>query len=234
MQELEPDVISILGIDVSTFASYDEALAIISRRIRLGIQTFCVAINPEKIYRAIRSAELHESLRSAHLRICDGIGICFASMLLHGRRIPRCTGIDLFIKLIHFAARENLNVFVLGASAETNEAGCRALRRTCPGLKIVGSHHGYFTNSADIVKGINDSEADLLFVALGSPRQELWIFENLPKLRVRFCMGIGGSLDVVSGAVARAPMIFRAIGAEWLHRLLSQPSRLRRQAALPV
>ena len=234
MQQLAPDTVSILGIDVSAFVSYEDALDLIHRRIQAGTQTFCVAINPEKVHQARRSVELQNSLRSAHVRICDGIGVSLASMLLHHRRIPRCTGIDLFLKVIQLAEKEGLKIFVLGASAETNEAGCRALVATWPGLRIVGHHHGYFKDSACVLESINESGADLLFVAMGSPRQELWISDNLPNLSVSFCMGIGGTLDVVSGVVARAPALARAIGAEWLYRLISQPSRLRRQAILPV
>ena len=234
MQELAPDAASILGTEVSILASYNDALDLICRRIRSGTQTFCVAVNPEKIYRATRSVELQKSLRSAHVRICDGIGISLASMLLYGRRIPRCTGIDLFLKLVHLAAREGMKIFVLGASGEINEAACRSLVEAHPGLRIVGRQHGYFMDSARVVNDINESGADLLFVAMGSPRQEFWISENLPKLSVKFCMGIGGSLDVVSGTTARAPALFRRMGAEWVYRLLTQPSRLRRQAVLPV
>ncbi|MBV9226847.1 MAG: WecB/TagA/CpsF family glycosyltransferase [Acidobacteriaceae bacterium] len=234
MQELAPDSVSVLGMKVSVFQSYDAAVAFVNERIRRGKKTFCVAMNPEKVYKATRNPQLQTVLSSADMRICDGIGISLASMLLHRQYIPRCTGIDLFLKLVRLCAEQNLKIFVLGASPEVNQAGCISLLKSYPGLQIAGQHHGYFEDSQPIIESIRQSGADLLFVAMGSPRQEFWIAEHLPELSVSFCMGIGGSLDVVSGSAKRAPAAFRALGAEWLYRLLSQPGRLRRQAALPV
>jgi N-acetylglucosaminyldiphosphoundecaprenol N-acetyl-beta-D-mannosaminyltransferase len=234
MSKFNPQSVSILGMNVSVFESYDHAATLIHERILAGTQTFCVAINPEKMYMAKRNPKLGEMLRSADIRICDGIGISLASMLLYRRSIPRCTGIDLFMKLICLSEQEGLKIFVLGASPEANHAACNMLVAAHPGLMIVGRHHGYFDEVGTIIDSINESGADLLFVAMGSPRQEFWITEHMPKLHARFCMGIGGSLDVVSGSVQRAPALCRGTGTEWLYRLLSQPSRIRRQAVLPL
>ena len=229
-----PSSLSILGVPVTNVDSSDDVVQLIKERIGSHEPTFCVAINPEKVYRAGHDPRLHQTLNSAHVRICDGVGISLASWLLYGKRLPRCTGIDLFLKLLHLSARTGWKVFLLGASPEINEAACRALVKNIPGLMITGSRHGYFDNSLEVVEDINNSGADLLFVAMGSPRQEFWISEQMPHLKVSFCMGVGGSLDVVSGTVKRAPELFRKTGTEWLYRLLVQPSRLRRQVALPL
>lgn len=234
MHNSTSDSLSILGVDVTVFGSYDQALTLIGQRILAGKQTLCVAINPEKVYAAARNPRLGNILRAADLRICDGVGISLASMLLHRRRIPRCTGIDLFLNLIHFCEREGFKIFILGASPQANQAGCDALLAAHPKLKIVGRHHGFFDDVETVINSINASGADLLFVAMGSPRQEFWLSEHMSRLQTRFCMGIGGSLDVVSGSVKRAPALFRGSGTEWLFRLLSQPSRIRRQAVLPA
>ena len=101
-------------------------------------------------------------------------------------------------------------------------------------MNIVGAQHGYVDDAAAVVDQINQSGADLLFVAMGSPRQEFWIAENLPRLRPCLCMGIGGSLDVISGAATRAPAVYSKTGTEWLYRLIVQPSRIRRQLVLPL
>jgi N-acetylglucosaminyldiphosphoundecaprenol N-acetyl-beta-D-mannosaminyltransferase len=207
---------------------------VIGQRISLRQPTLCIAINPEKIYRARRDSRLGQVLDSAHIRICDGAGVSLAAMVLYGRRLPRCTGIDLFLSLIQDAAQQGWRVFLLGASPEVNHAACGALMNQFPSLKIVGRQHGYFEDSAAVVESINDSRADLLFVGMGSPRQEFWIVEQMPNLKTPFCMGVGGSFDIVSGAVTRAPAAFRKTGTEWLYRLLAQPSRLRRQIALPL
>jgi N-acetylglucosaminyldiphosphoundecaprenol N-acetyl-beta-D-mannosaminyltransferase len=228
-----PPSISVLGIPVTNFRSSDEAVRTIEERIDSGERTFCVAINPEKIYRMGHDARLKRAVNSAQVRICDGVGVSIASWLLYGRRLARCTGIDLFLKLVDRAAGRGWKVFLLGASPEVNEAACRELVKTFPALTIVGSQNGFFENPLQVVKNINDSGAEVLFVAMGSPRQEFWISEHWPDLNTTFCMGVGGSLDVVSGLVKRAPASFRKTGTEWLYRLLADPRRFRRQLALP-
>ena len=226
--------LSILETEISVFGSCEEAVHLIGKRIALREPTLCVAINPEKIYRAKHDPRLGRVLDSAHIRICDGAGISLAAMMLHGKRLPRCTGIDLFLNLIRHSAQEGWRVFLLGASPEVNNATHSALMERFPGLKIVGRQHGFFEDSAKVVESINNSGADLLFIGMGSPRQEFWIGEHMPHLKTPFCMGVGGSFDVVSGTVKRAPAPFRKTGTEWLYRLLAQPSRLQRQVALPL
>jgi N-acetylglucosaminyldiphosphoundecaprenol N-acetyl-beta-D-mannosaminyltransferase len=234
MTDYVPDSLSILGVGVSVFDSYDDAAQLIRRRISLRRRTFCVAVNPEKVHRANKDAKLKRVLESAHVHICDGVGVSLASRLLYGRRVPRCTGIDLFLRLVRLSAEEGWKIFLLGASPEANEAAYHALMASFPGLNIAGRHDGYFKDNDSVVERINSSGANLLFVALGSPRQELWINENMPRLRPSFFMGVGGSLDVVCGSAKRAPAVLRRFGGEWLFRLLAQPTRLLRQTALPL
>jgi N-acetylglucosaminyldiphosphoundecaprenol N-acetyl-beta-D-mannosaminyltransferase len=223
--ESVPPTLPILGVPVTVFDSYDHAAGEIRRRIVSRRQTFCVAINPSKIYLARRDSRVKRILDAAQIRICDGIGVAVAARLLHRRRIERCTGVELFFHVIALAARERWKVFLLGASPESNAAARRNLLQAYPGLSIVGSQDGYFKNSAEVVAAINESGAELLFVAMGSPRQELWVGENLPRLNVRFCMGLGGTLDVVSGVAKWAPAFWRKTGTEWLFRALTQPRR---------
>jgi len=234
MAECIPDSISILGTRVSVFDSYGDAVQLIRQRVSSHKPTFFVAINPEIVFQATRDPGLSRALASAHVQICDGAGISLASMLLYRRRLPRCTGIDLFLRLIHLSAEEGWKVFLLGASPQSNAAASRVLVNAYPRLRIVGRQDGYFKNSSAVLEQINESGADLLFVAMGTPRQELWISEQMPRLKTSFCMGIGGSLDVVSGAAKRAPALLRKMGMEWFFRLLVQPSRLQRQMVLPL
>jgi len=228
-----PDCISVLGIQVSQFSSYDDALDLIRQRLVAGGQTFCVAVNPEKVCRARHDPNLKGVLDKAQICLCDGIGLSLASLLLNRKPIRRCTGVDLFFRLIGMAAEEGFRIFMLGASSHTNEAGCQRLKAMYPGLRLAGRHDGFFEDDDRMVREINDSRADFLFVAMGSPKQEFWMARNMSRLSVRLLMGIGGSLDVASGAVRRAPLVCRKTGTEWLYRLISQPSRFRRQMALP-
>ncbi|MDC4226711.1 MAG: WecB/TagA/CpsF family glycosyltransferase [Candidatus Manganitrophus sp.] len=124
--------------------------------------------------------------------------------------------------------------FSAGASRSTKRAG-EVLRARYPGLQIVGQQHGYLKEEemGELVQQINASGAEILFVALGSPKQELWMARYLPQLSIKVCQGVGGTFDVLSGRVKRAPALFRKMHLEWFYRLASQPRRLIRQTALP-
>ena len=195
-----------------------------------------IAVNPEKVMRAQRDGKLLDQLRAADLLIPDGIGIVLAARLLglgHAERVP---GAELMPKLCERAASKGYTVFLFGASAEVNQQAFAVLKERYPGIRIVGSQHGYVTeeNMPAIVARINECQPDILFVALGSPKQELWMTRYLPSLKIKVCQGVGGTFDVIAGRVKRAPLAFRALHLEWFYRLLSKPDRILRQTALPL
>jgi len=221
-----PDPVFVMGIPVSPFDSYTHAVGTISSRIDAGLKTFCVAINPHKAGKARLDRDLYATLNGADMHICDGVGIALAARLLLGKRISRCTGVQLFFELLKEAAQRRWKVFLLGASPESSELACSNLLRMYPHLRIVDYAHGYFEDSSTIVTQINESQADLLFVAMGSPKQEFWISENRSRINALFCMGIGGTLDVVSGKARWAPNWVRRLGLEWAYRTIHRPHRL--------
>lgn len=224
----------IMGARVAPFESYAHAVDCVGRAVSSGRKAFCVAINPEKVQRAKRDPALGAILRDASMGICDGIGVALAARLLHGRKVRRCTGADLFFELIAASAKRGWKVFLLGASAESNEGAYTALTARYPDLQIVGRQDGYFEDDEAVVRQISASGADLVFVAMGSPRQEFWITKHRKAITAPFCMGVGGTFDVAAGTVKRSPIIFRKTGTEFLFRLISQPGRWRRQLALPM
>ena len=228
-----PDFLPLMGLKITPFRDYVHACECIDGLIKSGEKAFSVAINPEKIYRASYDKTLCDLLNHAQVCICDGIGAAFAVRVLYGYSINRITGVALFYELVKAAVGNELKIYLLGASSEVNEGACRELLATYPDLQIVGSHNGYFDDSDDVIRKVNDSGADILFVAMGSPKQESWIAGNRVKINASFCMGVGGTFDVVSGKVKWAPAFFRKTGTEWLYRLLSEPKRWRRQLALP-
>ncbi len=223
----------VLGIPITCFQSYDHAVETIVGRIREGDKTWCVAINPEKVCFARGDETFASIVRRANLHICDGIGTCAAVRFLRGWRIPRITGVKLFFALLRTAEETGLRVFLFGATPETNEAAYERLRQKHPRLEIAGRLHGYHKDNDEIIRQINASDADLLFAALGSPRQEKWLAAHYDALETPFRMGVGGSFDILSGRVKRAPEIFQRTGTEFLYRLLCEPSRWRRQSVLP-
>lgn len=225
-----PRAVNVAGVPVVPFQSYDQALACIEATVEAREKTFWVAINPQKCFRAWHESNLLDLLNRADVGICDGVGVSLAARILHGQAIKRCTGCDLFLKVLPYAARKGWGVFMLGASAESNAGACARLEQTYPDLRIVGRQDGYFTDSARVVEQINVSGADLVFVAMGSPTQEYWIAKHRDQIDAPFCMGVGGSFDVVSGRIRRAPAIFRKTGTEWLFQLLTEPhKRFKRQ-----
>jgi len=224
----------ILGIPVTPFESLDAAVVCARERMTSGCRTICAAINPEKIQRATIDPVLKRALDESDFRICDGVGVALAALLLHGKKLARCTGVDLFLELTRVAACEQRRIFLLGGTSESNAGARRKLLEQFPTINVSGWCDGYFKDSQAVVEQINASGADMLFVALGSPRQELWIAEHLSQLRPVLIMGVGGSFDVLSGTARRAPIIFRRTGTEWLFRLMMDPRRIRRQFALPA
>jgi N-acetylglucosaminyldiphosphoundecaprenol N-acetyl-beta-D-mannosaminyltransferase len=220
-----PAPLSITGIPVVPFETYDQALGCIEQRIESAQKSFCVAINPIKMYNAWHDPELLTLLRQTDMGICDGVGVSVASRILHGHSLKRITGCDLFFRLLGLASEKGYGVFLLGASAQANAAARSALQKTYPDLRIVGWHDGYFQDSQEVVAEINASDADLLFVAMGSPRQEQWIGRHRQSINASFCMGVGGSFDIASGHLKRAPRIFRMTGTEFLFRFALEPRK---------
>jgi len=218
-----PRPLPILGIGVVPFDSYAEAVKCAEDAIAAGRKTFWVAINPEKIYTAMKDSRLRAVLEQADAGLCDGIGVALAARLLHGRAVKRCTGCDLFFHLIARGAEAGWRVFLLGASPESNERAYASLAARYPGLQIAGRQHGYFEDSQEVVRAINESRAEVVFVAMGSPKQEFWIAEHRQAIAAPFCMGVGGTFDVASGIAKRAPRFFQKTGTEYLYQLVVRP-----------
>jgi N-acetylglucosaminyldiphosphoundecaprenol N-acetyl-beta-D-mannosaminyltransferase len=234
-QSAEAAPVSIMGVAVRPFASYAQAVSHVEGMIEAGRKCSCVAVNPEKVYRAMHDPRLMAALATADIGICDGIGVAWASRLLHHRSMQRCTGCDLFFHLVARAAEKGWKVFLLGASPESNERACESLWQRHPGLEIVGRQDGYFRDSEEVIAKINASGAQMLFVAMGSPKQEFWLAENRDAIRASFCMGVGGTFDVASGMARRAPRLFQKTGTEFLFQLATRPgwsARVRWERAL--
>jgi N-acetylglucosaminyldiphosphoundecaprenol N-acetyl-beta-D-mannosaminyltransferase len=215
--------------------SFDEALRRSEDLVESGEGGIIAALNPEKVLAAKSDPELLRFLESARLRIPDGIGIVWASRRRGGRVRERVTGVDLFQALVATAARRGWPVYLLGAAPGVAEKAVERLRERYPGLKVAGTHHGYLHSEAEeanVVEEVRRSGALLLFVAMGSPRQERFLGRHFPSTGARLGMGVGGSFDVVAGLVPRAPRLVRALGLEWLYRTVSQPSRYRRTFSL--
>lgn len=208
-------------------ATMNETVESIVQRISNGEFTQHVVVNVAKIVNMQSDAELADSVKYCDIINIDGMGVVWAARAL-GYDVPeRVTGIDLFYALNARAKQDGLSVYYLGATNEIVTSAASKMSQAYPGLKIAGFHHGYFwDNEQAVVEHIKSSGADMLFVAITSPKKERFINQWKEQLGVKFVMGIGGTLDIVGGQVKRAPEWMQKTGLEWLYRLLQEPGRL--------
>jgi N-acetylglucosaminyldiphosphoundecaprenol N-acetyl-beta-D-mannosaminyltransferase len=200
------------------------------------MRNYVLAVNPEKVEVLRKDTVLKGMFEKAALLLPDGIGIVLAVRVLFGARIERVSSADLMQNLCRLAPAKGYRIFIYGSKEEVNQMAVEKLLERNPGVNVVGRCHGYVKDEGmeDLVDSINRSCADILFVALGSPRQEKWIERYLPRLQVKVCQGIGGTLDTIAGTVKRAPVFVRQLGLEWFYRLVTEPRRVRRQLVLPA
>ena len=216
----------LLGAPIDIYAP-GELMAELERALESDGPKMIFATNPEKVMRARADAELMKALDAADFLIPDGIGAVIGLRLLGKGRTARITGIDLMGRLLESAEKRGRRVFIFGARPEVvKDAAVRILERH-PRLEIAGYRDGYVPESehAALVGEINARGTDILFAALGSPRQEKWLTRWKPHLRARICMGVGGSLDILSGRLSRSPRWVQRAGLEWLYRFLKEPAR---------
>jgi len=191
--------------------------------------------NSEILMSAQRDPELRNILINADMLVADGAGVVLASRILR-RSVPeKVSGVDLVYRIFKAYEKNHLRCFLLGSKPGVAEEAAVRIITDFPGIIIAGCHDGYFTEdqNEEIINTINASKADILLVALGAPKQEKWIALNKDKLNVKICIGVGGTLDVLSGRVKLAPDFFRRNGLEWLYRLYKEPRRAKRMMDLP-
>lgn len=223
---------TILGVQVNT-ENYDELIPKVFRNIEDKKKSLVVAINPEKLMKAKEDPGLKALLNRAEFQIPDGIGVIIASKLKKGSISSRITGIDMMDRIVREAARTGRAVFLYGAKPGVADKAAQQLKQTYPNLIVAGTQDGYESDTSKVLETINKAKPDILFVAMGSPKQEQWIEQHRDNLYPTLYQGVGGSFDVLAGNVKRAPAAFQKMGAEWLYRLLKEPSRLKRQMNLP-
>lgn len=232
---------NILNVPVD-MVDEQEAMGIFRELMKTGDCNLIVTPNSEIIVNASGDPELKRIIEQADLIIPDGIGLVYASRIMGVPLSQRVTGIDFLEAIIGYLEETGQSIFFLGSKpGEGNNPGIaemavEKMKAKYKDLRVAGIHHGYFkeADEENIVKVINDSGADFLCVALGSPKQEKFISCYRDELEVKAAIGVGGSLDVWAGTLKRAPEFYRNHGLEWLYRLIQQPSRYKRMAALPL
>jgi N-acetylglucosaminyldiphosphoundecaprenol N-acetyl-beta-D-mannosaminyltransferase len=202
-------------------------------RERRGAQV--VTLGTEMVVYAQRDAKYRSVINACELSLCDTIGLLAVARSRGADLHDRVTGVELLERLSARAAQEGLSVYLFGGAPGVAESAAKTLQQRYPGLQIAGTRNGFFApeESPQIAGQIRRSGAHVLFAGLGFPKQEFWLHDYLGQTGCGAGIGVGGSFDVISGKVERAPERWRKLGLEWLYRLLKEPHRWRRQLALP-
>lgn len=192
--------------------------------------------NPEFVMLAKKDKEFMKTLNSSDINIPDGIGVVIGSKILGIPLKERVAGYDLVQNLFYYLNNSDKTVYFLGSTEENIIQAKNKMEKKYSKLKIIGARDGFFNDEKEleIIREINELKPDLLLVGLGCPKQENWITKNKDNLNAKVFMGVGGSFDVMSGKINRAPKIFIKLNLEWFYRLVTQPKRFKRMLKLPV
>lgn len=218
---------------------YNQVLEYLLKILESGDKNrYLVTPNPELLVAADRESSYKKILNSADLALPDGVGVVWASKLLGRPLQHRLSGVDLMENVCRDVAERPITVGFLGSGPGVAEKTSECLRQKYSGLKILLTYGGNpDKKTVEFIKketwrNNGGKKIDILFVAFGSPKQEIWIAQNLKDLPAKLTIGVGGAFDFVSGRIKRAPLWIRNLGLEWLFRLAIQPWRIKRQAAL--
>ena len=221
----------ILGYKIFNKAKVD-LLKEICTRDKVNI----ISGNPEVLYAGLENERLNKNFNQEYsIIIPDGVGTVLAAKIVKSPVKEKIAGIEVVKDILSIGAKEGKGIYLLGAKEETLQGCIKNLKDTIPRLNIVGSHNGYFDleDCKDIVEDIIEKKPWAIFVAMGCPRQEIFIEENIHKLPCNIFMGVGGSFDVFAGNVKRAPKWMISLGLEWLYRVIKEPWRINRLGAIP-
>lgn len=223
----------LFGINIDTL-KLDDALNNADFLIKQEKPSQVITINPEMFAEAEKNKSFKELLENAEMIFPDGVGVKIA-LKINGVDSDRIPGIDFAWKLLEKAEKENLSVAIIGAKEEIIAKAVDKIKNNFSKINIVYARNGYFNNDVEVYNELKEKNPQIILVAMGSPRQEFFIRNAKNVLSRGLMVGIGGSLDVWSGNVKRAPKIFQMTGTEWLYRTLLQPERFKRIfPALPL
>ena len=225
--------VDVLGVGFDNL-TLDEAVA---RGMELvcgeGTQ-YVVTPNPEIVEVCRENPAARDAVNGADLVLPDGVGVVKGAAMLGTPLKEKTPGIEFAAGLMGKMAQQGKSLYLLGAKPGVAELAGQRLTQRYPGLRIAGTHDGYFKEDGPVVEAIRQSGADVVFVCLGAPKQELWMAKNGSATGAHLLCGLGGSLDVFAGVVARAPKFWSDHGLEWFYRLCKEPRRIGRMMKLPL
>lgn len=200
-------------------------------------ETHCIFTpNAEIIMSAKKNKDLHKILSSADILVPDGAGVVLASKILGRRLKEKVSGVDITKNLLKSNQANNINFCLFGGKPGVAEKASENILKSNPAINITGCFNGYFSSSEEnkLIDNINRTNPDIIFIGLGSPKQEEWIYKNKHLLNAKVLIGVGGAIDILAGTAKLAPEFMRRNGLEWLYRLYREPWRFKRMLVLPV
>lgn len=225
--------IDVMGVQFDN-VTLEEAVAAGMAQVNGSGCAYVVTPNSEIVYECRQTEGLTDVLNGAGLVLPDGIGVVYASRILKRPLKEKVAGVDFAAALVRELARTGKSLFLLGCEPGVAELAAEKLRERNPGLLIAGTNDGFFKEDGPVVEKIRASGADVVFVCLGAPKQELWMAKNGAATGAKLLAGLGGSLNVFAGVTKRAPDIWVKLGLEWLYRLIKEPWRFKRMCRLPL
>lgn len=225
--------VDVLGVGFDNL-TLDEAVARGMELVCREGTHYVVTPNPEIVEVCRENPAARDAVNGADLVLPDGVGVVKGAAMLGTPLKEKTPGIEFAAGLMGKMAQQGKSLYLLGAKPGVAELAGQRLTQRYPGLRIAGTHDGYFKEDGLMVEAIRQSGADVVFVCLGAPKQELWMAKNGSATGAHLLCGLGGSLDVFAGVVARAPKFWSDHGLEWFYRLCKEPRRIGRMMKLPL
>lgn len=236
------DTVKIFGVEINNI-SFEEGVEEIRTYLKGDSLKTIYTPNPEIVMEAKDDEKLKNLINTGDMVTADGIGLIYASKIKGKPLKERVTGYDLSLKLLEIGNENSYSIYLLGGKEGVAKKAGKNIKKNYPNIRIAGYHNGYFKgiqngnenheDEVNIINEINKSNPDIIFVGLGFPNQEKWINGNKNKIKGKVIIGNGGVMDILSGNTKPAPEFYRKIGLEWLYRLIQEPSRIKRQIAIP-
>lgn len=215
---------------------FNDSMEVLLKSINNFEKVHIVSGNPQVLFNGLQSNVLLDNFISKNsIIIPDGVGTVICSKIVKQPVKEKIAGIEVMDNIVKKSEKENEGIYLLGSTKETLDMCNINLRTKYPKLNILGSHDGYFDldNCEDLLMDIEKANPQVLFVAMGCPRQEMFIIKYMDRLPCKVFMGVGGSFDIIAGNLKRAPQWMINFGVEWLYRVVKEPFRIKRLSSIP-
>lgn len=228
-------IVNVLGLAVDNLTR-DQSIVKVMNMIDNKIISHVIFLNPYKIQKIKFNSDLRLIYSKASMYLTNGAGIQWAAMMLGSLIKERIPILSFMMDLIRIAEIKEYTIFLVGGKPETVERAFSNIRKSFPKIRIVGRHGGYFSAARQeaIIEAIQKSEPDIIFVGLGFPKEDEWIYKLKGELKRGVIIGVGGSIDIISGVIKKAPPFFMTRGLDWFYRIITRPWRIGRLFMLAI